>query len=309
MNFAPHHRAGWIFGNTLLACAAVSGAEVVENHRTTSESETVMPGVFNTELPKLVLPESLRITLRPHFGDFLKEDYFRVTVGMRYGVSPQLELSGAADTYISHGFGDVNVGDEVGVSSVTFGMKYHFFDVLAPYWETAVGFKYRFPVSGAPADLTDGLHHLTPYMTLSHDWASHPEMTTFISYGMDFVAKTDLARTVSKGVFDAHHWFVTPGVLWRRGAFEYTVETDFRSTFGLSSHDEYRVTLRPGVKWTLPPSLKFYARSRWTVGLSVSGSYGTEGTDLGVSARLQTNFDFRRFFSGRPQIYEPETDR
>ncbi|HSH95071.1 MAG TPA: hypothetical protein VK968_13050 [Roseimicrobium sp.] len=306
MNFAPYRRAAWLFGNTLLACAVVSGTEVTKNPEPIPDGEAVMPGVFNTELPKLVLPESLRITLRPHFGDFLNEDYFRVTVGARYGLTPQLELSGDADTYISHGFGDESVGKKIGVASVTLGMKYNFSDLLLPYWDTAVGLKYRFPVSGAPADLTDGLHHVTPYMTLAHDWASRPDMTTFISYGMDFVAKSDLAGSVSKGEFDANHWFITPGVLWHRGAFDYTLETDLKSTFGLSSRDEYRVTVRPGVKWTLPPPLRFYARSHWVVGVSVSGSYGTGGTDVGVSARLQTNFDFKRFFRGRPQLYEPE---
>ncbi|HSI10242.1 MAG: hypothetical protein ACAH89_08750 [Rariglobus sp.] len=306
MNFAPYRRAGWFFGNTLLACAAVSGAEVTENHRPIPAGEAVMPGVFNTELPKLVLPESLRITLRPHFGDFLNKDYFRVTVGARYGLTPQWELSGDADTYISHGLGDESAGKKIGVSSGTLGIKYQFEGFLAPYWETAAGLKYRFPVSDAPADLTDGIHHVTPYMTLAHDWASRPDMTTFISYGVDFVVESDLAGSVANGAIDANHWFITPGVLWHRGAFDYTIETAFSSTFGLDSRDEYRVTLRPGVKWTLPPHLKFYARSRWIVGVSVSGSYGTDGTDIGVSARLQTNFDFKRFFRGRPQLHEPE---
>lgn len=301
MNFALQRWAGWLLGNTLLASAAVSGGEIGKKPEPSPESEAVLPGVFNTELPSLVRPEALRISLRPHFGDFLKEDYFRITVGARYGLTPQWELGADADTYISHGLDDVKAGEELGVSRIQLGVKYRFVDFLAPYWKAAAGLKYRFPVGNPPPDLTDGLYHITPYMTLSHDWESRPNFTTFVSYGVDFVSESDVAGNLEKGEINADNWFITPGVLWHRGAFDYSLEAELKTTWGLDSADEYRVTFRPGVKWTLPPEWKFHARSRWVVGLSVTAGYGTGGPDYGIGARVQTNFDFKRFFRGRPQ--------
>jgi len=289
---------GWLLGNALLLRAAFAAEAVAGPAESTSEPEGAvvpLPAVFNTELPRLLLPESLRLTLRPHFGDLTHHDYMRLTFGARYGLTPQWELGADVDTYFAHGLGDVKLGSEAGVSTVELGVKYRFDDFLSPYWETAAGLKYSFPVGHPPADLTDGLHHLTPYMTLAHEWKSRPEVTTFVSYGVHFVTHTDVITSIDKGMLNANSWFITPGVVWRRGAFDYSVETVFSSTLGLSSSETYQVTVRPSVKWTLPPELTFHARSRWVVGVSVHGGYGSEGEDFGANLQLQTNFNFRRF--------------
>jgi len=299
MNFTPFRLEGWLFGNALLLCAAVSGAELDKNRQRAKDGdEATMPGVLNTELTRLQRPGSLRLTVRPHFGDFVNRDHFRLTLGARYGLTPQWEIGGDADAYVSHGFGDVDAGEKFGISRIQLGVKYRFADFLRPYWETIAGLKYSFPVGRPPPDLTDGLHHLTPYMTHAHRWRRRDGLTSFFSYGVDFVTRTDLAGTIEDGQIDADHWFVTPGVVWTRGAFVYSLEAALESTLGLESREEYQVTLRPGVKWTLPPKLTFNSRSRWVVGVSVSAGYGPDGSDFGASVRLQTNYDFKRFFRG-----------
>ncbi len=284
---------GWLLGNVLLLHAS-SAEEVTAKSRASAAGDpSTFPGIFNTELPRLLLPESLRLTLRPHFGDLLHHDYFRLTLGARYGFSPQWEFTGDADAYVAHGLGDVKAGEKFGVSRVRLGVKYRFDDFLRPYWDTAVGLKYSFPTANPPEDLTDSLHHLTPYMTLAHTWASRPGFTSFISYGIDFVTQVD--APLKTGESDANSWFVTPGVLWSRGAFAYSLEATFASTAGLDSNATYQVTLRPGVKWTLPPRFTFNSTSRWVIGVSAHVDQGSNGMDFGTSVRLQTNFDFRRF--------------
>lgn len=247
----------------------------------------------------MLRPESLRLSLRPHFGDFVNHDHLRLTLGLRYGLTPQWELNGDVDTYISHGLGDVNVGKEAGFSKVRLGVKYKFTEFLLPYWETAAGLKYSFPVGNPPPDLTDGLQHITPYMTHAHRWESRPEFTTFFSYGVDFVSQSSVGGTLDNGAIDTNNWFITPGVVWHRGAFDYSLEATLASSLGIDPESTYRVTLRPGVKWTLPPRLTFKSRSRWIVGVSVHGGYGSEGTNFGSSLRIQTDFDFKRLFKKR----------
>lgn len=301
MNSASSCHFGWLLGNILLLPAIFAGDALAENSEPTPDVAPV-PGIFNTELPRLVLPESLRLTLRPHFGDFISHDYFRITLGARYGLTPQWELSSDIDTYIAHGFGGVPVGKEVGISRVRLGAKYRFSDFLLPYWDTVAGITYSFPLGDAPADLTDGVHHLTPYMTLAHRWESRPNVTTFVSYGIDFVTNTGVIDTINNdGRIDANTWFITPGVVWQRGAFDYSLESTLSSTLGLDSRSEYAVSVRPGVKWILPRRLTFNSHSRWIIGVSVHASYGTNGTDIGTSARLQTDFDFKRFLKQFPK--------
>ena len=304
MNSTSSCLSGWLLGNALLLRATLAG-EVTQESREPVPEVAPIPGVFNTELPPLVLPESLRLTLRPHFGDFINHDYFRLTLGARYGLTPQWELSGDVDAYIAHGLGDVRVGEELGVSKIRLGVKYRFTDFLLPYWEAVAGLKYSFPVGNPPEELTNGLHHLTPYMTLAHKWESRPDFTSFVSYGVDIVTRTYAVDTIEDGQINASHWFITPGVVWQRGAFNYSLEAVLSSTVGLDSREEYRVTVRPGVKWTLPPRLTFHSRSRWIIGVSVHADYGSDGTNIGASLRLQTDFDFRRLFKGRPR---PDVD-
>ena len=297
MNFTLSRLAGLFFGYALFVQTMLAG-EVVSEKPAEEAEVAPMPGIFNTELPRLLRPEFLRLSLRPHFGDFVHHDHLRITLGARYALTSQWELSGDTDMYMSHGLGGVPVGEETGFSKVRLGVKYNFIDFLRPYWTTAVGLKYTFPVGNPPPDLTDGLHHITPYMTLAHQWESRPAFTTFVSYGLDFVTQSDVRGTIEDGGVDANTWFITPGVVWHRGAFDYSLETVFTSTAGLDSNENYRVTLRPGVKWTLPPGLTFHSRSRWVVGVSAHADYGSTGSNFGTSLRLETNFDFKRLFKG-----------
>jgi len=301
MNSTSSRHFGWLLGNVLLLPVMLAEESSAEKTEPAPEVAPI-PGVFTTELPRLILPESLRLTLRPHFRDFINHDYFRLTLGARYGLTSQWELSGDMDTYVSHGVGDVRVGKEVGVSKIRLGAKYRFSDFLLPYWDTVAGITYSFPVGDPPADLTDRVRHLTPYMTLAHKWESRPNVTSFVSYGIDFVSNSDVVDTLKGGSLEASTWFITPGVLWQRGAFDYSLETTFSSTWGLDSRDEYAVTVRPGIKWILPRRLTFNSHSRWIVGVSVNATYGTSGSDFGSSLRLQTDFNFKHFLKRLPRL-------
>lgn len=299
MNSTASRLFGWLLGSALLIPVAVFTAAAAESPEP-APAVTPLPNVFNTELPWLVLPDSLRLTLRPHFGDLATHDYFRLTLGARYGLTPQWEFSGEMDTYVSHGFGDVNFGEKMGVAEVRLGVKYRFSDFLMPYWQTAVGLNYSLPVGNPPAELSDGLYHLTPYMTLAHKWKTRPNVTSFVSYGVNFLVPGNAGDTLTGDGVAARTWFVTPGVLWRRGAFDYSVETVFMSSAGLDSSGTYLVLVRPGLKWTLPARYAFYSRSRWVIGVSVHAGYGNGGEDIGTNVQLQTDFDFKRLWRAIP---------
>jgi len=295
MNSTSSCRFGWLLGNALLLPVLLAEDVPAVSPESTSEVAAPIPGVFGTELPRLVLPESLRLTLRPHFRDFISKDYFRLTFGAIYGLNAHWELKSELDTYIAHGLGDAPVAEKFGISRIRLGAKYRFSDFLRPYWDTVAGLTYSFPVGSPPPNLTDEIHHLTPYMTLAHKWASRPNVTSFVSYGVDFATSGDAKDPPNGYKTDASKWFITPGLVWKQGAFDYSLETTLSSTLGLDSREEYKVTVRPGVKWTLPQRLTFKSRSRWIVGVGVHGSYGSYGGDFGTSFRVQTDFDFKHF--------------
>jgi hypothetical protein len=53
-------------------------------------------------------------------------------------------------------------------------------------------------------------------------------------------------------------------------------------------------TIRPGVVWVVPPAYTFGSRGKWLFGFALRASQGVDGTDLGASAKLRVNFDFKR---------------
>lgn len=268
--------------------------------RGTPPAASGLPGVFDTELPELLNPENLRLSLRPHFGDFVNHDHFRVDVDLRYALTEQLEFTAGTETYIAHGLGDESFGEKLGLASVEVGAKYRFSDWLQPYWKTAAGIKFTTPVSRPPREFTDAYRNLSPYLTFAHDWDSRPGFTSFLSVGLNFVDRARLIGNPDAKDFGEHSWFVRPGLLWRRGPVSYSLEAGAASTTGFENDGQWQFSLRPGVEWDLPPALKLNARNRWTVGLGVSLSTGDQGDDIGISVRIQTDFDFRKFFQRLP---------
>jgi hypothetical protein len=254
-----------------------------------------LPGIFNSELPRMTLPSDLRVTLRPRFGDLQNRDHLRLVWGLRYGLTPQWELSSDIDSYLAHGLKDKSILSTNGISQLSVGAKYRFNDFLGPFWDTAAGIKCSVPVGKAPEELTDGLRHIAPFMTLEHVFKRHPSVTGFFSYGFDFTSRAE-ARTNPDENYGADTWFVTPGLTWRRGPVKYTLEVTYRSSALLDSGDTYNLSVRPGLAWTLPPNFTFHSRNRWVLGLGLSASLSDHGSSFGVNTRLQTDFDFRRIF-------------
>ncbi|MFH1496646.1 MAG: hypothetical protein ABII82_02355 [Verrucomicrobiota bacterium] len=266
-----------------------------------------IPGIFGTELPDLLNPENLRLSLRPHFGDFVNHDHFRLDVGLRYALSERLEFTIGTEAYVAHGLGDAAFGEKLGLASVEVGAKYRFAQWLQPYWQTAAGIKYTTPVSRPPLEFTDAYRNLTPYLTLAHDWRSRPDFTSFLSAGFNVVDRARVTGNPDSKDFGEHSWFIRPGLLWRRGDIHYTLETVVASTSGFEDAPQWQFSLRPGIEWDLPPALKFNARNRWTIGLGLSLGTGDQGDDVGVNVRIQTDFDFRKFFQRLPGVGDDPT--
>lgn len=259
-----------------------------------------LPGIFNSELPRMILPADLRVSIRPRFGDLQTREHLRLNWGLRYGLSPQWELSSEIESYMANGLRGASLFSTNGISKVSFGVKHRFEEFLTPFWDTAAGLTYSTPVGNPPAELTDGLRHIMPYMTMEHVFKRHPLLTGFVSYGFDFSSKA-IAQENPDANYGADTWFITPGLTWRQGRFKYTLEVPIRSSFGLDSGNTYEIAVRPGLTWTLPRQLTFNSRNRWVFGLALNAGYSNNGSNFGVSSRLQTDFDFRRIF------YTPKT--
>jgi hypothetical protein len=252
-------------------------------------------GIFNSNLPGTEKKNSLRFIFHPHLGDLINDDYLRTPIGVRYGLTRNLEISGEVETYFSHGLGDEKFFEKFGFSLVRFGTKYRFDKPWLGKWETAAGVDFSSPVGSPPPEINDGLEHLMPFITFARPLEDHPNVRFFWGVGADLVDQSSVPGILRKNELSDDALNFTTGLVWKRGVMNYTIESTYATTRILGRVNEDVFTVRPGVVWEVPEKYtKGRLGGRWIIGFGLRASFGQDGTDLGASAKVRVNFDFKR---------------
>jgi hypothetical protein len=251
-------------------------------------------GIFDTDLPRTERKSSVRFIFHPHFGDLTNRDYQRLPLGVRWGATEQLELSTEVETYFAHGLGHEKFASGAGFSGARAGAKYHWTEWLRPWLDTASGVNVAVPLGSPPRDVTDGLRHIAPYSTFAHRLEANPDVTVFVGVMRDFVSATSIRGRLRKNEFADDSWAITPGFVWHRGAFHYTLEAGYVTNALLDGPTRNVFVLRPAVSWDLPKSLTFNSKGRWVFGLGLRATHGPDGNDFGVSGKFRGEFNFKR---------------
>jgi hypothetical protein len=251
-------------------------------------------GVFDSALPRTEKKSSLRLIVHPHLGDLTKRDHIRTAVGFRYGITKAWEATAEADAYFTHGLKEGSFFDASGFSTLHLGTKYHLGDPLKIGWEASVGVDWRRPLGQPPVDVTDGLRHLTPYISLSHRLEEHPAWRVFTGFGWDDVTRTTTPGRLEENALGDDSLRFSGGVLYERGPLTYTLEATYATTRLTSAVNREVYSLKPGVVWVIPSKYTFGSNSKWLLGVALVFSQGPDGNDVRLSTRLRVNFDFKR---------------
>lgn len=283
-----------------LLCApwagAVAAAPADEN---VSDSALQVRGIFDASLPGTERKHALRLLFRPHLGDLQRRDTLRVPLGIRYGLTPNWEATGEIEGYISHGLGDVAAFADKGLSQVHLGTKYRL-PVQLRGWDVAVGADYTHPLGSPPLEVTDGLEHTAPYISFARPLPSQPDMRVFLGLGADLINKTNITGRLEKNQLGDDTATLSAGWVWRRGPYHYTLEGAWTTTDGIGGPRQGNVlSLRPGLIWEVPPEFTFHSKGQWLAGVGLRITHGPDGTDIGASAKLRVNFDFKQLFGRR----------
>lgn len=256
-------------------------------------------GIFDSALPRTERENSLRLIVHPHLGDLTKDDYLRTALGLRYGITRFWEATAETESYFSHGLKQRAFFQESGFSSFHLGTKYNLGEIFATSWETSVGIDWQRPVGSPPVELTDGLDHLAPYVTFSRSLPDRPPWRVFGGLGYDFVQRTAVPGQLRKNDLGGDAARMSAGVLYQQGALTYTLEAAYATMHMTKDIDRERYSLRPGFIWVIPPNYTPVGREgKWLFGFALDLTKGPDGFDLGASAKLRANFDFKRLLSG-----------
>ncbi len=262
------------------------------------DGDMKIQGVFDSNLPGTERKHSLRFIFHPRIGDLHRYDYLRIPAGLRYGLSNRWELLGEVEGYFAHGLGDAGWFEEAGFSEVHFGTKYRLsHDVYG--WDSAIGMDYSFPLGSPPTQITDGLRHLTPYVTFSRRLEAQPQWRLFWGVGADMVSTTGTPGRIRKNRFDDDSMNVTGGFVWEHGALNYTLEAGFATTRVFGGKPEDVFSLRPGIIWAVPTKLTTRVGGQWVLGFGLHSTFGPDGTDIGGSLKARVSVDFKRWLRRR----------
>lgn len=257
-------------------------------------------GVFETSLPNTERKHSLRLILHPHLGDLSERDHLRTALGFRYGLNENWEATAEVETFFTHGLKEGALFSDYGFSGVHLGTKYRLGERLLPGWDTAVGLDWSRPVSSPPPDVTDGLRHLAPYVTFSRQLESHPDWRVFFGVNYEDLADTGIPGRLRKNQLEADNVGVTGGFLYTRGDLTYSLEAAYNTEHPTVDVGKDVLVLRPGLVWVVPGRYTFGAKGKWLLGLGLRLGHGRDGYDVGASAKLRVNFDFKRLMGRKP---------
>ncbi len=273
---------------------AAPPAAVAANGEPPSLSSRI-PGLFEIELPKTERRGNIRFIFQPSFRDLISKAYLRIPLEFRWGVNDHFELNSAIETYFDHGLRS-GQSSGYGISELHFGAKYAWLKWLKPTWDASVGFNSSIPVSRPPIELTDGHDHFTPYIVFGRKLGWAPGLSGFIHASADFIAKSSTPGNFGRNQPHSHSLTLTPGFLYDRKAWHYTLEVDGTTTSLIGKGDHDFVTIRPGVIWDLPKKLVFNAKGRWLAGFNVTAVFGPDGNTLSTGGRFRGELNLTHLF-------------
>ena len=281
-----------LFGATLVRAQQAPAAAPPPSHVTDDRPFfSRVSGLFGGDLPQLDLPGTVKLIVRPHFGDLLHRDYLRTELGLRWALNDDFELNSDASTFITHG---LKGSAGYGIGKLRFGSRYVFEEWPWANYETTVALNVDLPVGHPPLDMTDGHNHIQPTFIIQHQIERNPRITTFGGMGLDLISDSSAAGLFSTNEPHDNSISLTGGVIYDRGQIKWTFTGTYATTAILGKETHHFFYVQPGLLWYVPRRYTFHSKTQWIVGLGAHSSHGPDGTDFGVSSRLRAEITFRQ---------------
>ena len=243
------------------------------------------------DLPQFDLPGTMKLTFRPHVSDFVRRDYLRTEVGLRWSLNEHFEINGEASTFITHGFGN-SAG--YGIGKLRTGARYVLEDWPFFGYDTSLALNMEAPVGHPPVDFTDGQYHLTPSFIVQRISPRNHHLTTFAGLGLDLIDDSSIPGQWSTNQPHEDSINGTVGASYDLGQLKYTLSFTYATTAWIGQHTNNFYYLQPGVQWYVPSRFTFHSKTQWIASFGINTSWGPDGTDISVRTRLRAEITFRQ---------------
>lgn len=245
-----------------------------------------LPELSDQGLPGFAPQGALRLYLRPRLGDFFHENYFRLPVGARLKLNEHVELNSELGSYFTHGLRE-SVG--YGLYQFRFGIKRE--EVLSPETGLSYGIDYTTPLSRPPIDITDGLRHTLPYVTVTQSLSSRVGLVGFATLGADLIDYTPLTLNFSENQLRANSLILTLGLAREWHRMHIILRVFDGNTAVISKTSQNVFGFRPSVG--VPFLRRRDGTPRFTATFEGRAIWGPDGFETGVSTRVRFDLRYR----------------
>jgi len=274
--------------SALLESAADKAEKMTQNTREAlSTFIDRLPDLLDIGLPSFAPPGSIRLYSHPRFGDLLHEPYFRIPVGVAGKLNDNLELNTEVGGYFTHGLRG-NAGN--GLYQLRVGAKSEF--NLTKESGASTGIEYITPLSRPPYEITDGLRHTVPYVTLTRTIVPKWGLVGFSTLSFDFIDHTSLRVNYRKNQLRENSTTLTLGVAreWRRMHVIFTVFDG--NTVLLSDQHQNVFGIRPSIG--IPLLRRHDGSPRATGTFEGRAVWGRDGFETGITTSVRFDFRYRQ---------------
>jgi len=245
--------------------------------------------LLDMKLPKTQRMGELEISINPRLDDIVRRDYIRLPLHMKYGITPNWELSFRLNDFLVNPF---RGEDRSGISDVSFGTKYQWKKYPIPYVDTATDFSVQIPTDNK-AYISDRYTHYRPQIIFSKIFPQWNEVQ------LSFAINLDILSSYSENVEDPNGTSrydalgLVFGVLYPAPSHSYSLEAHWVTT-EIDGGNQNTVYLLPGFFWFIPKKkyLKFPGTMRFGLGLRI-GINDTED-DFAFIARLNWDLPIKK---------------
>lgn len=207
--------------------------------------------LFDTELADTLSKYRLELSFDPKARDFLDEDYVRLPVELRYGLTSNTELYTELESYMPNllqGEGDF------GLAYWRIGGK-HQLDLNSPYWKAAAGLDLRAPLSDPPPEPVDGYLRVEPYFVIEKELRSISGAHVFANVGYQFVDYWGGYVPETDHIFRHDNVRITAGIIQYRGIWNPLFRAEYR--WEIQGPDRVQ-------SWFVEPGVLIDLPRRWT---------------------------------------------
>jgi hypothetical protein len=246
-------------------------------------------GIFDYILPETQERRTLRFSLSPRLGDFLRHDHVRLPMTVTYGFNLRTEGEFGLDPYFPNPFKD---GSDWGAANIRAGLKHQWEPAIDDEVRAATGVRAVHPLSSAPFEFNHGVNRYSVYQTFSRPSPWNPNIEGFVNASYDFITPSTADGAIDEDDPQNDFYRVGIGGQMRRKGVVYGLALAYaHTTDGVGTSF---TTLTPSVLFDVPSRFVFNSPGLWQLGATVEGKrYGNENS-VSVKMRVRWDVDFRQ---------------